>query len=391
MVAALTGAQAFGSLMTLVLPSIAPAVAQDYGVPVYLIGYQVSLMYTGLMLALVFGTNLNIRWGACRVIQTGLGLLALGAALTTTRSLLILVPASLAMGIGYGLLTPASSHILIRFTPEKNRNTVFSLKQSGVPAGGVLAATAGPAMTVFAGWQSALWLFAALLCAMALLLQAGRKGWDDDRKASAPLAANPLATISVIWRLPSLRLVSIAGACLAAGQSIIQNYTVAMFYEELAMPLVQAGLILTVAQLGGVVGRLFWGWLADYSRDCQSVLTILAGSLAATALASMSLGYGWPMAATLALFFLLGATASGWSGAFLGEVARLAPAGQVSAATGGSLLLAGATTIVTPVVFASLYMALRSYSLSFGLLVLPSVAAVCLLRAARRPSRAASP
>src|SRR5690606_19238898 len=107
-------------------------------------------------------------------------------------SLLTVVPASLAIGIGYGSLTPAASHVLIRFTPAHRRNVVFSLKQSGVPLGGIVAATVMPAITVSAGWQWALWLNAAAALGMALMLERWRGRWDDDRRPGTPfVSANP--------------------------------------------------------------------------------------------------------------------------------------------------------------------------------------------------------
>ena len=99
------------------------------------------------------------------------------------------------------------------------------------------------------------------------------------------------------------------------------------------MPLVHAGWILTCAQAGGVCGRLFWGWLADRRRDALTVLAWLSATLVAATAAIGTLVFGWPTPLIYALFFILGTTASGWNGAFLGEVARAAPPGQVSPAT----------------------------------------------------------
>ena len=64
--------------------------------------------------------------------------------------------ASVAIGIGYGLNNPAASEMLSRFTPKRRRNIVFSLKQSGVPLGGILAALALPLLAQGLGWCVAL-------------------------------------------------------------------------------------------------------------------------------------------------------------------------------------------------------------------------------------------
>jgi MFS family permease len=274
---------------------------------------------------------------------------------------------------------------LIRFTPAHRRNVVFSVKQTGVPLGGVLAATIMPALTVAAGWQLGLWMDAIATIGMALLLERWRARWDDDRRPSTPpLAANLFGAVAIIWQHPSLRLMACAGALIVASQVCLQNYTVPMFYEQFSLTLVEAGWILTIAQVGGVCGRPFWGWLADRRRDCLTVLAILSATLVAASIGIGTLALGWPPALIYVLFFVFGATASGWNGADLGEVARLAPAGRVSTATGGSLFFVNVGSVAAPVLFASVFTTTQSYSTSFGLLTLTSIAAViCLLRARR--------
>jgi nitrate/nitrite transporter NarK len=177
---------------------------------------------------------------------------------------------------------------------------------------------------------------------------------------------------------------AIGGAGIVISQICMQNYTVAMFYEQFSMPLVQAGLILTVAQIGGVCGRLFWGWYADRIRDALLVMLILAGTLILTTLSMSTLSEAWPQWSIYLLFLVLGMTASGWNGVFLGEVARLAPAGQVSPATGGALFFVNLGSTAAPILFATAYTTLGSYSASFGLLVLPSIAAMACMYQARR-------
>lgn len=380
----LTAAHTIGTIATMTLPAIAPIAAKAYGVPVYMVGYQAIFLALGIIIALVFGGNLSLRWGPTRVNQAGLTLLAAGTAMLSIPSVVTAVPAALGIGIGYGALTPSASHILVRFTPTHRRNIVFSLKQSGVPLGGVLTAMIMPAITVTAGWQWALWINAFAALSMALLMERWRKRWDDDRVPSTPLAANPVGAMAIIWRQNRLRLMAIGGAGIVISQICMQNYTVAMFYEQFSMPLVQAGLILTVAQIGGVCGRLFWGWYADRIRDALLVMLMLAGTLILTTLSMSTLSEAWPQWSIYLLFFVLGMTASGWNGVFLGEVARLAPAGQVSPATGGALFFVNLGSTAAPILFATAYTTLGSYSASFGLLVLPSIAAMACMYQARR-------
>ena len=393
MVAALTGGQACGTLLVVAMPTIAPAIAASYGVPAYMIGYQASLVYVGVLAGLSLGANLSLRWGACRTTQTGLALQAIGILLASTRNLALLAPASAFIGFGYALLTPASSHLLLRYTPERRRNMVFSLKQTGVPLGALAAALTAPGLALLIGWQGALWIYATVVLGMVAAMQWRRRHWDDDRNPNVPLASNPFAALTLMWSIPALRRLSIVGGLLICSQMTMQNFTVTMLYEELKIPLVQAGLILSIAQVGGVSGRLFWGWMADRTGNCLQVLMILTAILLVVSLTCATLGPSWPIIAIALLFFLMGATGSGWHGAYLSETARLAPPGRVSVATSGSLLLNNTSAVITPLVFAGIYSAIHNYAYTFGVLVLPAVASLWLLHRGRTsapPSRAST-
>ena len=391
MVAALTGGQACGTLLVVAMPTIAPVIAESFAVPAYMIGYLASLVYLGVLAGLSLGANLSLRWGACRTTQVGLTLQATGILLASTRSLALLAPAAVFIGFGYALLTPASSHLLLRYTPEIRRNMVFSLKQTGVPLGALGAALTAPGLALLFGWQGALWTFAAVVLGMVVAMQWRRRHWDEDRNPNVPLASNPFAALSLMWNIPALRRLSIVGGLLICSQMTMQNFTVTMLYEEMKIPLVQAGLILSIAQVGGVSGRLFWGWMADRTGDCLRALMLLATGLLVISITCATLGPSWPIAGLAVLFFLLGATGSGWHGAYLSETARLAPPGRVSVATSGSLLLNNISAMITPLVFASIYSVIHNYAYTFGVLVVPAALSLWLLWNARHGSARSGP
>ena len=56
------------------------------------------------------------------------------------------------------------SHILAQVAPPRRRGLIFSIKQSAVPAGGLLAGVLLPPLAEAAGWP------VAILCALALVL-----------------------------------------------------------------------------------------------------------------------------------------------------------------------------------------------------------------------------
>jgi MFS family permease len=64
--------QALGTMATSILPAVAPKVAETLGIPASSIGYQVSIVAVFMLVSLLFGANLAVRWGATRVCQIGL-------------------------------------------------------------------------------------------------------------------------------------------------------------------------------------------------------------------------------------------------------------------------------------------------------------------------------
>jgi predicted MFS family arabinose efflux permease len=380
--------QALGTMATSILPAVAPKVVESYHISSSLIGYQVSLISLAMLVSLVFGGNLSVRWGGCRVGQLGLLLCIVGCIVAMLPHQGFMLLSALPMGLGYGLVSPAASQVMMRFTPAKNRNLIFSLKQTGVPLGGVAAAGLAPAIAVWVGWQWSLALNAVALAILVLLMERGRPHWDNDRDPRAQWTADPFGGLVMVWRDRALRLLGIAGGAFVIMQLALSTFTVIFFVEEMKLGLVQAGFILMASQVGGIAGRLFWGWVADVLRDCFKALALLAVVMTLTTLLCLAVTPAWPVAMSCVLFFVLGTTASGWNGAFLAEVARMAPATSVSAATGGSLFLVNIGKFAGPILFTLAYQATGSYASAFALMAVPSAAGlVCVLRVAGKAKK----
>jgi MFS family permease len=96
---------------------------------------------------------------------------------------------------------------------------------------------------------------------------------------------------------------------------------------------------------------------------------------------------GWPLAAVVAVCALYGASAVGWNGVFLAEVARLAPEGRVAVVTGGTQFFTFAGVLIGPPVFGAIAAATGSYSAGFVLIAaLPLAAGIGLLVSGGRSS-----
>ncbi|HYG91764.1 MAG TPA: MFS transporter [Azospirillum sp.] len=383
-VAAMTGAQTVGSLCMFALPAVAPSIAETIGTTPALIGYQASLLYLGAMAAAAMGGEAIAVAGPCRTTQLCLLGCSIGLAATASASVLGIAVASVAVGAAYGMMNPAASHLLAMVTSGANRNVVFSIKQTGVPLGGVLAGLMLPALATAFGWRAAVLAAAALTAALALLLQPLRAALDAERPARQPGRVSPFAGIALVWARPVIRCLVLTGLLLAAVQFTLTTFLVTLLVEDVGLSLLAAGLLLAVMQTTASVARIAWGWLADWRRDGNLVLTGLAAGSALSTAALMALGPQWSQAAILPLLVLVGASAAAWNGIFMAELARNAPPAPIGSVVGGGMVFTFAGALSGPALFAAVHALLGRYTLTCAILAALSAAAVVLLARARR-------
>ncbi|MFA7437972.1 MFS transporter, partial [Castellaniella sp.] len=383
-------AQAVVSMGALTLPVLAPTLGEVLRVDASLIGYQVSIVYAGAMLSSAVGGQVVLRLGACRATQVALGWVGIAMVLSMVPQLFLLAMAALFLGFGYGVSNPSGAHLLARFTPAGRRNLIFSLKQTGVPLGGMAAALVAPYLAHAFDWRIALACVLVLASLGLLLLQPVRPHWDDDRNSAATQRsqqgwAHAFDGIRLVWRQRDLRYLSLMALCFAGVQLCLMTFTVSFLVKEAGYSLIDAGLLLSAVQFAGAIGRIGWGWLADRWHASRATLLVLSICMLLSTLAITRVDPQWEVWAISVAFIVMGATAIGWNGVFLAEVARLAPSGQVSTATGGALFLTFSGVLMGPSLFAATYAYLRSYADTFIVAAVLVALGLAFLLGSHRP------
>ncbi|QTP54458.1 MFS transporter [Billgrantia sulfidoxydans] len=375
---------AFSSLVALFPAAIAPELAAALGVSSATVGLQVSLIFAGAMLSAMIGGPLTRRLGPCRTSQLSLGLLGSAAALLAIPSLPVFALASLIAGLGYGMTNPSASVLLVRFTPAEHRGLIFSLKQAGVPLGGVLAGASAPALALTVGWQAGLLTLTALAAGGILALQRTRQAWDDQREPRTQLLVTPFAGLLLVWRQRALRHVALFSLCFSAIQLSVSAFTVALLVEDLAFGLVQAGLVMSAVQVSGVVGRIGWGWVGDRLGDRLITLAIIACTTTAGALLVAVMTPAWPQWLVVTLLCLLSLSSLGWNGVFMAEITHLAPPERIADAAGGCLVFTYSGVLLGLPLVTLLHGLVGRYTPLFALLGGISLFGLWLIRQARR-------
>jgi MFS family permease len=384
---ATTAIQSAAACAALTVPSIAPVIAAQADVPASTVGTYISLLYAGASTAALAGGGVVLRFGAMRLSQLCLLACAAGLALTlvlgVTGGLLGLASIALAaviVGIGYGPITPASSHVLVKTTPPERMALMFSIKQTGVPAGTALAGLIVPPLTVTFGWQVAVTLIALGCVVVALAAQPLRAPLDADRVRSARMSAATLVNgLTLVARAPELRTMALVSFVYAGMQMSVSGFIVAYLHTEIGLGLIAAGMALTAANVAGVIARIGWGSVSDRTAAPRTTLAVIGFLMAGASVAAALFTPSWSMLAILAVAAALGATAIGWNGVYLSEVARLAPPGEAGRATGGCLFFTFVGVVVLPLLFGWLQRASGSYARCFALAALICAAVAVLL------------
>jgi MFS family permease len=352
---------------------IAPAIIADLRLDPAWIGIYFGLTAAASLVAQLGCGSFIVRHGALRMSQISLVMMAAGTAMAAGGTPLMLVLSAIVCGSGGAVSTPASSHLLSRVSPPRYLPLVFSIKQTAVPAGLLLAGAFGPLLTEWKDWRFTMLLSAAACAVFVLMLQPLRKIFDTDRVPTRTFRLSDFKTtlISVLGT-PALRTLSFACLAFNGLQSVVTAYFV-VYLTTIGYTPVAAGFLFSVAVAVAVPGRVLWGWLGSTHVTPRMIMAGLAlgmaGSVALLALCSA----GWPTLLVGFIACVLSATALSWHGILLAETARAAPGDMRGGVTGGVLSIGQIGALALPLIYSGLLDFTGSYGIGFIVCGVPAL------------------
>jgi MFS family permease len=373
--------QSLATMAAYSFPVVAPVIAQDLEVPGTLVGFFISIVYGVGIISALLSPRFIRRFGAVRVSQLVLiATLAMLVACAIGSIASVILGAAL-LGLAYGATAPASAHLLVPRTPPRVMNLVLSIRQIGVPLGGVLAGLVMAPLTLSLGWQAALLWQTIPVLAAVLLLECVRRSWDVDRDPKRQILSKGLfAPVQILFDRPELRRLSFVSLIYGGIQLCFIAFLTVHLTSKTGFDLVQAGWALAIYQLAAVVSRPIWGWMADNWISAQMLLAWQGFIMGATAVLTGQFGMDWAPWLILSLCAVAGTTASGFTGLAYAEWARLGGAQRTEATgLGSGLMFAG--VLLLPSLFSVTVTSLDDYGVSYGFVgVLAGLAGLMLLR-----------
>jgi MFS family permease len=323
--------QVASSVLARLVPTLAPALALQLGWTVGAIGYLASVLTFGSIVFLVLGRPWVRRIGALPTLQLCLVIGALGALLCSVPAGVAMIVGSLLMGWGIAPSNSVANELMQREFPRHRMNLIFSIKQAGVPLGGVMAGLCLPVLVRHLGTTGTIVTTAGIVAATVVVAEPMRRRLLADNDPTQSLGwrhflsfDNAFGAVVAVWRTPGLRRLAFAGLCLAACQAAWVTFFVTYAVEVLQRSLVEAGAAFALMQFLSVLGRPLLGGLAD---RVGSTLTILRAAALASVLSTLSWALArpdWPPSVLIGLAAVAGLSVASWNGIQMAEVARLA-------------------------------------------------------------------
>jgi len=376
-----TSVQALVTMISLTVSVMAPTLARELNVSVGTIGLYASMSYIGAMIGSLLSGGFVLRYGAIRISQGIMITCALGLLLCINGHWIWFLISAFICGLGYGPATPASSQLLSRHLPTRYLSLGFSIKQTGVPLGGILAGLVVPWLLIRHSWQDSMLVIAASVIMASFILQLCRKQFDVQLEPKANLfRGNFFSSLRLVLSHPQLKLIAVATFFFSATQQCYIYFLVTFLESNIGWDNQKAGIALAILGASAVLGRIIWGAVADATGRSQLLIMVLAFAMATVTLLTGLITPEWSSISIFILCGVFGATGAAWNGIYLAEITRHVAAEDVSRATGGGLFVTFFGVVVAPPIFGLIinlthsfetaYIALGSATMLIGLLLL---------------------
>ena len=372
-----------GTLAQCVTGPLAPFLQEAFQITRAQIGLLTSVQSIGLIAMATVSGSIVERFGikfSIFLSQAIAGVCALLLAYYGTYTAAVVL--FIIIGFAFSIINPATTKAIIAFFPQTRRGTAIAIKQSGVPAGVLLASLSLPAVAVSFGWEKSMYAVALIVIAGAIAgwYLYGNESSPDRGKARRQQSMRD--NFKVLFKNRNFLLTSGLQGIFCMVQFIIRAYLVLYLVEANNYSVLFAGFTLGLVQFSGMVSRLLWGLLSDYTFSGKRLPVLQIIGLVTVA-GLLGLAFLKPTTPTWFVWIVAcvaGAGAEGFAGTAILLRAELAGKGLVAVSTGLGMAIAFWGVLVGPPLFGMIVDMFESYRLAWVLLAVISVAGVVALR-----------
>ena len=291
----------------------APGIAKEWGIDRAALGFVLAMELIGMSIGSVLIGNIADKVGRRKAILGCLVVMGIGMGLAATvDDLIMLCIYRVITGVGIGGLLPAVTAVVPEFSNEKRRGLAVSIMSSGFPLGAVLGGMAVTQLLQTHTWHS-VFVFGSVVTLAAIPLVyfllpesiafLQRKQPDNAleqvNKTLAKIKLQPVSELPHIEnpledRAKQGRFLDLfkpdqirATICLAlayVGQMLTFYFLMKWtpkIVVDMGYPAAQAGLVLVWANVGGVLGAVFFGILSRFIsiRALTMILLVFSSAM----------------------------------------------------------------------------------------------------------------
>jgi ACS family hexuronate transporter-like MFS transporter len=379
LLAVMTLAHAVSAFCNLSIPPLTPFLRDELNLTHAEVGLLMSFIYIGVVSSSLFFGWITDLLGERRALTLGLGIqgvFMIGFAWVHAfflGGILLLLS-----GIGYSSVNPATTKGVMRWFPPQGRATAMGLKQTGIPLGGILAASTLPGLALAFGWRASVILVSAATLVSILAVRIGIPPAPSLQKQ--PFGMH-WAQLREVLSNRSILALSIMGIFLAGAQLAIITHLVLFLKKEYLFSTVLAGFFLALVQAGGIAGRIGWGLVSDFLAGGRrkSILVIIGITAILQLFILGRIGPDIPAILLVLFIILLGSTTIGYHGVLFGLMGEMVRKEVVGLATGFSLTITFLGIVLYPPLFGHLVDRWGSYSPAWDMLAVSWIAALFIL------------
>ena len=258
-----------------------PTLHTDFGLNLALAGLVSAMPKFGMVPTLIPWGYVVDRAGERFVLWVGSALTAaaaLGAALS--HSLVVVAAFLFLGGMAAASSNSASGRLVVGWFPAEQRGLAMGIRQTAQPLGVGLGALVMPQLAHGRGIGAAL-LFPAAVCALAAvvcLLAVTDPPRPPRAEASPQDLANPYRGSQTLWRIHAVSVL------LVVPQALVWTFALVWMMSEHGWSPAAAGVLVTVSQILGALGRIAAGRWSDTMGARLRPIRIIAAAAAASML-----------------------------------------------------------------------------------------------------------
>jgi len=298
---------------------------------------------------------------------------------------LIAIITAFIMGLGYGMVNPPTTKgIMILFRREK-RGFAMSAKQTGIPIGGAIAAGLLPPLALRFSWEISFLLAGIIIILSGLLSQIF---YHQSQEKISPVNSRVEESSEIIlnktFHNKNTIFLSIGGAFCSLVQIALITYIILYLRDAKKFDLLSATFCLTIINIGGISGRIFWGLMSDwlFKGSRKQVLKLIVSLMFLSSLI-LGLDVQLPLILLFFILFLFGFSAVGWNGVYHAFIGELSGKEMIGRAVGLSMTIVFIGNLLGPLLFGKIIDVTGSYSMAWYFMCVAVAVAFILISMVR--------